>query len=161
MQHTKLNNILNEIRHSFDFLFARRCRIGHTELRNGATWVVTLRSNDFNVHSTSYRLNISLAATDNREKNWFELFEIVYFVSNKKDFIGVYEDDGEYKDAASYRVEQLQRFATILRKYLGEITEFFTAELVRNFEKLLSIRKEARELYSKALNEKLSRMNLP
>jgi hypothetical protein len=161
MEHSKLDNVLNDIQNHFHFLFERGFRIHHTASRTSAAWVVILKSDAFNVHSTSDRLNISLAATDNREKNWFELFEIVYFVSNKKDFIGVYEDDGEYKDAASYRGKQLQRFATILRKYLGEITEFFTAEPVRNFEKLLSIRKEARELYSKALNEKLSRMNLP
>ena len=161
MEQNKLGNVLSDIQNHFPFLFEHGFRIHHTTFRDGAAWVVTLRSSAFNVHIRSDRLEISLAVADKEAKNWFELFEVVYFVSNKKEFIGVYEDQAEYKDATSYRIEQFQRLATILNKYLDEITLFFTGGLAQYFERLQPVRMEARELYRKALNEKLSKMNLP
>ena len=161
MEHSKPDNVLNDIQNHFHFLFEGGFRIHHTTSRNSAAWVVILKSDAFNVHITSDRSEISLAVTDPTAKNWFELFEVVYFVSNKKEFIGVYEDQTEYKAATSYRIEQFQRLATILHKYLGEISTFFTGGLAQNFERLQPVLMEARELYSKALNEKLGKMNLP
>jgi hypothetical protein len=161
MEHGKLDNVLNDIQNHFHFLFERGFRIHHTASRTSAAWVVILKSNAFNVHIRRDRLEIALAVTDNEDKNRFELFEIVYVASNRNDFIGMYEDQGEYKDAANYRADQFQRLARILQRYLDKITTFFTAKPAQNFERLQSLRMEARELYSKALNEKLSRMNLP
>jgi len=160
MEQSKLGNVLSDIQNHFLFLFERGFRIHHTTFRNAAAWVVTLRSDEFNVHIRSDRLEISLAVADRKQKNCFELFEIVYFLSNKKEFIGVHEAQAQYKDAKSYRIEQFQRLALILHKYLGEITSFFTGGPAQYFERLQPVRMEARELYSKALNEKLSKMNL-
>ena len=161
MEYSKPDNVLHDIQNHFHFLFERGFRIHHTESRNSAAWVVILKSDACNAHIRCDRLEIALAVTDNEDKNRFELFEIVYVASNKNDFIGPFEDQGEYKDEANYRVAQFQRLAGILQRYFDEITTFFTAMPAQNFDRLQSLRMEARELYSKALNEKLGKMNLP
>jgi hypothetical protein len=150
------DKILNEIHERFRFLFERKFVVDRVYCGTMDEWLVVLSSVNYSVKIGSDRSDISLDIIHNADRKWFTLYEVVYFLSEKKEFIGVFEREHSSKNSS--RINQIQRLAEILYRYLDKIDILFGEEFIQNLEKLQSIRKEAGELNSAALDEELRKM---
>jgi hypothetical protein len=160
MKQTSLEEIRGDIYICFPFLFERGYKPGRTNFRSGGIWLIELISPQVSIEIACDRLEITLRVANRDEQKWFDLFEIVYFLSGKKEYIGIYEGWENFKDASEDRINQLQRFGKILFKYLDEITVLFGEDFRKNNDNLQSIREEAGVLHTKAEHNKLTKMNL-
>lgn len=113
--------------------------------------IVCLNSKSFLAKLSSERgeLFISFCSTLQKPSVWIELDQVIYFLSNSKEFIGRYEGD-----LANIQ-QQIDRLNSYLQEYLDRIISFFDTN---NFEKYKNRIDSNRRLLHKLYIEKYSKL---
>lgn len=148
----EMNIIGNKISYLSDYGFSLKRASFDSEMMDYWEIVVCLNSKSFCIKLSRDRgeLFISFCSTLQKPSVWLELDQVIYFLSNSKEFIGRYEGD-----LANIQ-QQIDRSNSYLQEYLDRIISFFD---INNFEKYKNRIDSNRQLLNKLYIEKYSKSN--
>ena len=135
MQNRKLAHIQKDIKRYFKFLFDRGFKFSDSfyDAQNFGNWTVSLESSKCIIEISSDRNELFVAfASIKDRRSTIGLKPMIYFLSQGQNVIGPYEGNLFWG-----KKKQYQRLATLLEKYIDQITLYFGSDFQKYKEELI------------------------
>ncbi|MBI5840800.1 MAG: hypothetical protein HZB19_11925 [Chloroflexi bacterium] len=144
MSNRKLDPILRDIKHYFQFLFDKGYKIHCVKELSMGDWQVILALDNCGIVIFSDQGEISalFSPVDSNMKYRVGLEGMIYFLSHEQIFIGKLE-----KNFFNARRKRFETLASLLEQYIDQITPYFGKDYEKYKHELMSIQRKYLDIY--------------